>query len=118
MIKNIAIKGAGCGIGTYIGAMLPLEQKGVLKNIEKVAGTSAGSIIACLLSLKYTAKEMFDIYEQLDFSKFEDGNLIDKVKVLDRYGIYRGDYFLEFIKDKILRKGLKETATFEDFHNA
>lgn len=116
--KSLAIKGAGIGIGCYIGAVLPLEQRGILAGLEKVAGTSAGAIIATLISLKYTAKEMFDIYEQIDFSKFEDGNLIDKAEIFDKYGLYRGDYFLEFIQGIISKNGLSPLATFSDFNKA
>lgn len=115
MIKNLSIEGAGvCGIA-YSGVILELDKRGIMKGIEKVAGVSAGAIVAGLVSLRYNSKEIFDIMVATDFKTFEDGNIFDKSKVFKKYGLHPGDTFLDWIKEKIKRKGLPENATFADF---
>lgn len=44
--KNLVLEGGGIRGLAYPGALQVLEGKGVLKNINRVAGTSAGAIIA------------------------------------------------------------------------
>ena len=42
-IENLVFKGGGVLGIAYAGAIESLEEKGLLKNIKRVAGTSAGS---------------------------------------------------------------------------
>ena len=42
----------------YVGALQELEKEGILQNIERVAGTSAGAMNAMLMSLKYTPEKI------------------------------------------------------------
>jgi NTE family protein len=53
--KNLVLEGGGIRGMAYSGAIKVLDEKGVLPQIEKVAGTSAGSIVALLISLGYSA---------------------------------------------------------------
>lgn len=118
MIKNLVFKGGGVLGIAYAGAIKELELRGVTANIEKVAGTSAGSIVACLLALKYKASEIELIVKTTDFKKFEDGNSLSVLGIVNKFGIHPGDNFLNWIKDKIKLKGLSENATFADFASA
>lgn len=118
MFKNLVLKGGGVLGQAYTGALLELDKRGVLVNLERVAGTSAGSIVAALVAMKYTSREIFDISAATDFKSFEDGRLLDKINVAAHYGINPGDEFLDWITDKITRKGLPARATFKDFQNA
>ena len=115
MIKNIVFKGGGvCGIA-YSGAILELEKAGATKNLEKLAGTSAGALPACMLAMKFTAKEIFDIISICDFSKFKDhGNPLN---VIESSGYYRGEALLQWI-ESIVVKRLPAMSTFADFHKA
>lgn len=118
MIKNLVIKGGGVLGIAYTGALLELEKRGELKYIEKIGGTSAGAIMGTLVALGYTPKEIYQISYETDFKTFEDGRLLNKVDVINTYGINPGDTFLEWITEKITRKGLKVKATFADFYKA
>ncbi len=118
MIKNLVLKGGGVLGQAYTGAILELDKRGIMQNVERVAGTSAGAVVACLVALKYTPKEIFDISEETNFKSFEDGRLLDKINVANNYGINPGDVFLEWIREKITRKGFAYNATFSDLYNA
>lgn len=118
MIKNLVLKGGGVLGQAYTGAILELDKRGIMTGIERVAGTSAGAVVACLVALKYSSKEIFDISAETNFKSFEDGRLLDKLNVANRYGINPGNTFLEWITEKITRKGLSASATFSDFYKA
>lgn len=113
MIKNLVFKGGGVLGIAYAGSVLELEKQGILSNIKKVAGTSAGAIVATLVALKYTPREILDIINSTDFQSFEDGGF-NPLRLLSKYGLYKGDEFLLWIKEIILKKTLSSTATFKD----
>jgi NTE family protein len=118
-IENLVFKGGGVLGIAYAGAIEVLEAQNVLQGIKRVAGTSAGAITAALVSLRYTSAEITKIVNDTDFKSFEDGGIIfDALHVVNTYGFYKGDAFLNWMKTQIKNKGLDENATFKDFENA
>lgn len=113
---NLVLEGGGVLGIAYTGAIEVLEEKEILSGIDRLAGTSAGSIVACLLSLRYTAREIKEVVSSTDFSSFEDKK--DPLRILTKYGLYEGDTFLQWMIEKITRKGFAATATFADFQKA
>lgn len=67
--KNIAFQGGGTKTYAYHGALMALEEHGVLNQIERVAGTSAGAMLAAVISFRLDMAESMAIYAGLDFSK-------------------------------------------------
>jgi NTE family protein len=67
-IKNLVFKGGGIKAFAYIGALEAFEQYKILSQIERVAGNSAGSTIATLISFRKSPKETGSIFETLDYS--------------------------------------------------
>ena len=59
--KNLVFEGGGVKGIAYVGAMEVLDREGILNNIERVAGTSAGAMVAVLVGLKYSAEEVKDV---------------------------------------------------------
>ena len=58
----------------YVGALEVLDKEGILKDVERVAGTSAGAMIAVLVGLRYSADEMKEILWNLNFRNFMDNS--------------------------------------------
>jgi len=52
-----------------------LEEKGIISNIVRVGGTSAGAINAVLVGLGYTSAQTLNIMNKLNFKKFMDDDL-------------------------------------------
>ena len=103
------------GIG-LVGAASVIEAAGY--EFVNLAGTSAGAIVATLLAAGYRADELKSIISELDFSTFEDPPLIGRVPLvgafvdmLFRKGLYRGDVFLNLMRDLLARKNIH---TFRD----
>lgn len=118
MFTNLVFEGGGVKGVAYAGALAVLEAKGILPHIERVAGTSAGAIVACLLSLNYRASDIATIVGGMDFSAFEDKeNLLKK---LHYYGLHPGTDFLTWLQQKITTAPVKldQNATFSDFRKA
>jgi NTE family protein len=67
--KNLAFQGGGIKTLAYQGAITVLEARGILPQIERVAGTSAGAVAAMLVSFRLSAKETNQIFNSIDFSR-------------------------------------------------
>ncbi|MFP5287429.1 MAG: patatin-like phospholipase family protein [Thermoanaerobaculia bacterium] len=114
-LANLAVEGGGVKGVAYPGALQVLESNGVLPKIEKVAGTSAGSIVAALIALGYTPMEMQALMLDLDFKQFEDGSpLGGPERFFKKFGWFKGDYFLEWMQCRVNEKTGNPNATFAD----
>ena len=117
---NLVFEGGGVRGSAYAGVLKVLADPkyNILDSITRVAGTSAGSIAATLVSLGYTPAEAHGILGNLDFSKFLSG--WDPLRIPDEYGLYDGDYFLNWLKNLIAGKVPASSgggnATFTDLN--
>ncbi len=105
--KNLVFEGGGIRGIAYAGALKSLEEKGVLAGVERVAGTSAGSIIGLMVSVGYTAAEVDSIMTSLRIEQFNDGKggLIGKYTRVKRfYGIHKGDVFERWLEKLVINK--------------
>lgn len=99
-----------------VGACAAIEERGF--RFKRVAGTSAGSLIAGLLAAGYTSAEMAGILDDLDLKKFLDSRktifpsaLTKWLFVYWRLGLYKGDELECWIAEKLAARGLR---TFGD----
>lgn len=99
MYTGLAIKGGGVRGIAYAGALQVLEEKGILQGIRRVAGTSAGAIVAALVALKYSAAGIKSIVNQLDFASLEDE--WNPLRIPTHYGLYAGDGAQHWIESMI-----------------
>ena len=96
MKVDAVFEGGGVkGIG-LIGAVCCFEDCGY--ELHRFAGTSAGSIIASLLAVGYTGKELKDIMLNYDYRNFLDKNklkalsfLVKSTSLFKNKGIYSGN---------------------------
>lgn len=62
--ENLVFEGGGNKGMAYVGALQVLESAGIMKNIKRVAGASAGAIIATLIALGYDSTDLQEFLEQ------------------------------------------------------
>ncbi len=116
VITGVFEGGGVRGIG-LIGAAVVFLEEGYRFN--RVAGNSAGSIVASLIAGGYSATELRQIMMSLDYSRFADKDWKDKLpfgmvySLFAEKGIYEGKYLREFIKEK-LEKAPHPIRTFRD----
>jgi NTE family protein len=138
--KNLVFQGGGVKTFAYRGALEVLEAEGILSHIERVAGTSAGAMLAALLSFRLPVDEIFQIMNTLDFARMSSANTTSRelpssapevlIAYLERlsgganalsrlmlhYGWYSSSYAQNWIQDVVAAhcdgNGM---ATFADF---
>ncbi len=118
--RNLVFEGGGVKGIAYIGAMEVLEGRGILQNIRRVGGTSAGAINALLFALNYTNGDTKEIIRGLDFNRFMDdtwGYIMDAIRLFRQFGWYKGDFFRNWISDLIAHRTGNGESTFEDIYN-
>ena len=116
--KNPVLEGGGIRGLAYPGALQVLEEKGILKNIESVAGTSAGAIIALMVGMGYNSHEIDSVFRSLKIQQFNDGkNIFAKIRRLKKeYGIFKGDKFEKWLGRLIQNKTGDPNTTFLQLH--
>jgi len=121
IFKNLVFEGGGAKGIAYLGSLEVLEEKGILKNIERIGGTSAGAINAILLGLHYSNDELKKILMSLNFEMFLDNNpgiVRNCTRVINEYGWYKGDCFYDWIKERIKEKTGSPNSTFKDIYDS
>ncbi len=103
------------GIG-LVGAVSAIEEAGY--EFVNLAGTSAGAIVASLLAVGYSGAEIRDILQEVNYNDFTDETPLDKlglpgkvVNVVLEYGIYKGDFFENWLETLLQAKN---KTTFGD----
>jgi len=103
------------GIG-LVGAVAVAEERGY--HWVNLAGTSAGAIVAALLAAGYRAAELKEVLQELDYNRFKDTSLLDRVpfagplaSLVFEKGIYEGKFFENWMRG-LLRE--KQVETFKD----
>jgi NTE family protein len=115
---DLVLEGGGVkGIG-LVGAISVLEAAGY--RFERVAGTSAGSIVGALVAAGMTSAEMYDVMTELDYAKFRDPTLLTRIPLVGPFlsllvhqGIHRGDYVESFVAEQLKSKGVRTWADLE-----
>ncbi len=136
--KNLVFQGGGVKTFAYHGVVDVLESAGILPDIERVGGASAGALLSTLLSFRLSWAETYGIFKTCDFSKLPETKIssnpewtprlvehsvervrarVDSVnRLIKRFGWYASDYLyqwlMEVIADRCHGNG---RATFADF---
>jgi NTE family protein len=136
--ENLVMKGGGIRGIAYAGAAQVLEERGVLPQIERISGASAGAITALMLSFRMSMDETLRVMETLDYNcvpqarmkgrdertlnflqkEFSDitDNLVCTQRLIDEYGWYSSEYFYEWLQGVVAERcGGNGRATFADF---
>jgi NTE family protein len=102
--RNLVFEGGGVKGIAYAGAVQVLESRGILGDIRRVGGTSAGAITAALLALGATSRDTERILAETDFRRFMDdswGVVRDINRFLTQYGWFKGDEFAQWMRRQI-----------------
>ncbi|WP_430785318.1 patatin-like phospholipase family protein [Virgibacillus flavescens] len=113
---DVVFSGGGVKSFAFLGVLRILHKNNF--QIERVAGTSAGAIVAGLLAANYSLKDIEEIISEVDVKKFLDKPALSKLIPLSKWfylyykmGFYKGDYMEEWIYDQLAKKKI---FTFSD----
>jgi len=115
--RNLVFEGGGVKGIAYVCAMEVLEGRGVLADIERVGGTSAGAINATLFAIGLSVAEQMELLRSMDFRDFMDddfGVVRDTHRLINEFGWFKGDHFHDWIGDRLDDKFGYREVTFRD----
>ncbi len=143
-IKNMIFEGGGILGISYLGVLDYLYRSGRMQGLQRVAGTSAGAITACITSFQLPFEKIESIAASLDYKKIPERTEINELKLIPEeikvqidnlfgdinciyrliheYGWFSTEYFYKWIQKVIadqfdIRKK-RPPYTFADFKNA
>lgn len=116
--QNLVMEGGGIKGICYGGALIELENRGILPQIKRVGGTSAGAIQACLLSVGYSAEEIAKIIADTPVETFNDGGSVFRAskRFLRKFGWYEGKNLQETIETLVRNRSYRAYLTFGQLH--
>ncbi len=99
-----------------IGAFEAIEEKGL--RFKRVAGTSAGAILAAFIASGYKSKEVIELMDEINVDTLLDSTnilwslpILKWIRVYWKLGLYKGDALEKWIEQKLRLKGV---YTFAD----
>lgn len=136
-VRNLVFSGGGILGIAYVGVLKYLEEMNCKEMVENVAGASAGSMMALLVNLGYSSKEVEELYKQTDFKQFLDSDYLDLTGLIngeiDSYfsltafpetlrqllqdnGICKGEVIYKFMQNCLINKGFDPHITFQELY--
>ena len=113
---DVVFSGGGVKSFAFLGALQSMQSRSL--EIERVAGTSAGAIVAGLLAAKYSFEELEEAVNSLKLQALTDPPLMSKIIPFSKWfylyfkmGIYKGDRFEEWLYNRLAAKNV---YTFRD----
>ena len=116
-IHNLVFSGAAAKIFTFVGALKALEGKGLISDVKGFAGTSSGSVIACLLAVGYSPDELETVCYKLDWGRVlrnRFGMLQSVYRLFTRFGLYDSGNMNKMVSELIASKTGTPDTTFAD----
>lgn len=115
--KNLVLEGGGVRGLAYAGAMQVLDSIGILQQVERVGGTSAGAIQATMLCIGYTPAEVLRAIEHVPLKQFNDGSIASGIyRLPKKFGFYKGEKISNWIDTLIRAKTGDADITFLQLH--
>jgi NTE family protein len=112
---DAVFEGGGARGIAFIGAIQAMEEEKV--EWQRLAGTSAGAIIAALLASGYKSYEIREHLSKLDFSKLRGRTYLNRIPIFGtllelmiHLGIYKNDYLETWMDSLLTEKGIKTFA--------
>src|SRR5699024_70990 len=116
---DLVLEGGGVKGIALAGALEVLEERGY--RVNRVAGSSAGSIAGALATSGIPAAQMVEILRETDYRRFDAGpwwtrTLPGKaLSILLHNGVHRGTYLHQWLEEQLsLHAGPEHTGTFAD----
>ena len=111
---DLVLEGGGVKGSGLVGAVTALTQHSDPYEFHRVAGTSAGAIVAGFLAAGITAAQVKDIMDNLDFSRFEDKEgllkrvpgVSDASGLLLHEGLFSGEFMHAWILATLAAHGV------------
>ena len=120
---DLVLEGGGVKGTGLVGAITALTSAAEPYTFHRVAGTSAGAIVASMLAAGYTAAELNKVMTDLDFSQFEDNPGIfarhfeqigEGLGLIAHEGLFEGQFLHDWISQTLAAKNVRTWGDLKD----
>ncbi|TLS36109.1 patatin-like phospholipase family protein [Pseudalkalibacillus caeni] len=115
MKADAVFEGGGVRGIAFTGAVEAMEEYGY--EWERLAGTSAGAVIAALLASGYTGAEMKNILASIEYSEFLGKTILNRIpfvgsglELFIHLGLYHSDNLERWLEGLLEKKGIRTFA--------
>ncbi|MFZ7945919.1 MULTISPECIES: patatin-like phospholipase family protein [Bacillaceae] len=119
MKADAVFEGGGVRGIAFIGAVQAMEEENV--QWQRLAGTSAGAVIAALLASGYKSNEIRDRMSEINFLKLRGKTNLNRIplvgillELMIHLGMYKNDYLETWVDSLLAKKGIKTFADLPD----
>lgn len=113
---DTVFSGGGVKAFAFIGALQGLSDNNI--EVERVAGTSAGAIVAAFVAAGYDADELNELFSELKLQRFLDAPFLSRqipftkwIYLYFNMGLYKGDVFEKWLYLNLAKRNVR---TFGD----
>jgi len=111
---DLVLEGGGVKGTGLVGALTALVDRPDPYEFNRIAGTSAGAIVASFIAAGFTVAELKQIMSDLDFADFEDESGVFKhlklfgegFGLLFHEGLFAGDFLHSWVASNLAKKGV------------
>lgn len=119
---DLVLEGGGVKGSGLVGAITALVDRGDPYTFHRVAGTSAGAIVASMLAAGLDAAAIKTIMDDLDFSQFEDEpkafrytpHIGAALGLIFKEGMFIGDFLHRWISETLASHGVRTWADLKE----
>ncbi|MHB1953144.1 MAG: patatin-like phospholipase family protein [Sulfobacillus sp.] len=108
-IDTLVFAGGGLRGLAYVGCLRVLEDHGIIPGVVKLVGTSFGAIVAMVVSLGFSADELYDFVVNFRYAHIQDIHLLGFWK---NFGLDTGGRLNELLRAMCRRKTGNPDLTF------
>jgi len=114
---RLVLSGGGIRGVSYIGVLLELEKRGLLKKINEILGVSCGALIGFAYSIGYMPNELYEFVNEFDFSLIQNIEPDLLLYYFNTYGIDNGNNLERLLTSMLKNKGFSESITYLELYN-
>ena len=100
----------------FVGALLELKKRNLLKYVNEIIGVSIGSLFGLGLCLKYSIEEMYMLGSNMDFTLLMNIDPDIAFEYFEKFGIDDGSQLRKFVSSILKAKGYDINITFQELY--
>lgn len=114
--RCIVLSSGGIRGLAFVGALLELKKKNLLKYVNEVLGVSIGSLFGLGLCLKYSIEEMYLLGSTMDFTLLINIDPDLAFEYFEKFGVDDASQLNKFVSSILKAKGYDVHITFQELY--
>lgn len=118
-LENIAFSGGAMKTLAFGGVVHAIDKAGYRSQIKRIAATSGGAIVACLMACGFTGEEIMNLMLSRDFSELKtQDSLLENIHRLSfNFGFYSNHLISQWIGDHLEEHSIPRNISFKEVYD-